>query len=76
MKPVLFVDDQQFWFEILRTMGHAAYGGADIGEVLTTAQNIVAGDYCKLARRMAGHRRQGRRRGRDTTGCGASHQCP
>ena len=45
MKPVLFVDDQQFWFEILRTMGHAAYGGADIGEVLTTAQNIVAGDY-------------------------------
>jgi hypothetical protein len=26
-------------------MGHAAYGGADIGEVLTTAQHIVAGDY-------------------------------
>jgi pimeloyl-ACP methyl ester carboxylesterase len=45
MKPVLFADDPQFWFETLRTMGHAAYGGADIGEVLTTAQNIVAGDY-------------------------------
>ena len=45
MKPVVFADDPQFWFETLRTMGHAAYGGADIGEVLTTAQNIVAGDY-------------------------------
>ena len=45
MKPVLFADDPQFWFETLRTLGHAAYGGADIGEVLATAQNIVAGDY-------------------------------
>jgi hypothetical protein len=45
VQPVLFADDPQFWFETLRTMGHAAYGGADIGEVLTTAQNIVAGDY-------------------------------
>jgi hypothetical protein len=45
MKPVLFADDPQFWFETLRTLGHAAYAGADIGEVLTTAQNIVAGDY-------------------------------
>ena len=45
MNPVLFADDPQFWFETLRTMGHAAYGGADIGEVLTTAQDIVAGDY-------------------------------
>jgi alpha-beta hydrolase superfamily lysophospholipase len=45
MKPVLFAEDPQFWFETLRTLGHAAYGGADIGEVLTTAQNIVAGDY-------------------------------
>ncbi len=26
-------------------MGHAAYGGADIAEVLAVAQNIVAGDY-------------------------------
>ena len=45
MRPVLFADDPQFWFETLRTMGHATYGGADIAEVLTTAQNIVAGDY-------------------------------
>lgn len=26
-------------------MGHTAYGGADIGEVLTTSQAITAGDY-------------------------------
>lgn len=45
MKPVVFADDPQFWFETLRTLGHAAYGGADIGEVLVTAQNVVAGDY-------------------------------
>jgi hypothetical protein len=45
MKPVLFPEDPQFWFETLRIMGHATYGGADIGEVLTTAQNIVPGDY-------------------------------
>jgi len=44
-KPVAFADDPQFWFETLRTIGHAAYCGADIGEVLTTAQRIVAGDY-------------------------------
>jgi dienelactone hydrolase len=41
----VFADDPQFWFETLRTLGHAAYGGADIGEVLGTAQRIAAGDY-------------------------------
>src|SRR5580698_8374413 len=45
MDPVVFENDPQFWFETLRTLGHAAYGGADIGEVLTTAQRITAGDY-------------------------------
>lgn len=45
MKPLLFGDDAQFWYETQRTLGHAAYGGADIGEVLSTAQRIVAGDY-------------------------------
>ena len=38
MKPLLFPEDPSFWFETLRTLGHTAYGGADIGEVLTTAQ--------------------------------------
>lgn len=45
MDPVLFPHDTSFWFETLRVLGHTAYGGADIGEVLTTAQAITAGDY-------------------------------
>ncbi|MFD9189129.1 hypothetical protein ACFWCA_12985 [Streptomyces phaeochromogenes] len=45
MRPVLFADDRQFWFETLRILGHAAYGGSDIGEVLTTAEAITSGDY-------------------------------
>jgi dienelactone hydrolase len=45
MEPVLFADDTSFWFETLRVLGQTAYGGADIGEVLTTAQAITAGDY-------------------------------
>ena len=45
MKPLLFPEDTSFWYETLRTLGHTAYGGADIGEVLTTAQSITAGDY-------------------------------
>lgn len=45
MRPLLFPDDQQFWYETLRALGHTAYGGADIGEVVTTAQRITAGNY-------------------------------
>ena len=45
MRPLLFPGDQQFWFETLRALGHTAYGGADIGEVITTAARISAGDY-------------------------------
>jgi dienelactone hydrolase len=45
MNPVIFTDDTSFWFETLRVLGHTAYGTADIGEVLTTAQAIKAGDY-------------------------------
>jgi alpha-beta hydrolase superfamily lysophospholipase len=45
MKPVLFADDTSFWYETLRVLGHTAYGTADIGEVITTAQAITAGDY-------------------------------
>ena len=45
MNPLLFPQDTSFWYETLRTLGHTAYGGADIGEVLTTAQAITAGDY-------------------------------
>jgi dienelactone hydrolase len=45
MDPVLFPDDTSFWFETLRVLGCTAYGGADIGEVITTAQTIKSGDY-------------------------------
>ncbi|WP_433040728.1 alpha/beta hydrolase family protein [Dactylosporangium sp. CS-033363] len=45
MRPLLFTENESFWFETLRSFGHAAYGGADFGEVATTAQQITAGDY-------------------------------
>src|SRR5215472_15937918 len=45
MRPLLFPDDQQFWYETLRALGHTAYGGADIDEVVTTAARITANDY-------------------------------
>jgi pimeloyl-ACP methyl ester carboxylesterase len=37
-------DDKAFSFQALRTAGHAAYGGADLGEVLVTCENIPDGD--------------------------------
>lgn len=45
MDPLLFADDASFEFEAQRTLGHAAYGGADIGEVVSTAGRITGGDY-------------------------------
>ncbi len=45
MQPLLFPEDTSSWYETQRTLGHTAYGGADVGEVLTTAQAITAGDY-------------------------------
>jgi pimeloyl-ACP methyl ester carboxylesterase len=36
--------DESFSFETLRTAGFAAYGGADLGEVLATASHIGEGD--------------------------------
>lgn len=37
-------DDESFSFETLRAAGFAAYGGADLGEVLVTARSIPDGD--------------------------------
>lgn len=45
MRAAVFPDDPQFWFETLRILGHATYGGSDIGEVLTIAEQITSGDY-------------------------------
>ncbi len=37
-------DDESFSFETLRAAGFAPYGGADLGEVLVTADAISDGD--------------------------------
>jgi dienelactone hydrolase len=43
--PLLFPDDQQFWFETLRVLGQADFGGAEVGEALAAAAQIKPGDY-------------------------------
>jgi hypothetical protein len=40
MRTLLFEDNQQLWFETLRVLGHAAYGGSDIEGVIATAERI------------------------------------
>ncbi|MFE5143591.1 alpha/beta fold hydrolase [Streptomyces fagopyri] len=45
MRHLLFAQDENFWFETLRSLGHIAYGGADFGEVEATAERISPGDY-------------------------------
>ena len=40
MHALLFEDNQQFWFETLRVLGHATYGGSDVGEA--TAERMAA----------------------------------
>jgi pimeloyl-ACP methyl ester carboxylesterase len=42
---LLFQDDPEFWYEIVRLFGAAEYGGALFGEVVAIAQRINAGDY-------------------------------
>ena len=37
-------DNESFSFETLSTAGSAAYGGVDLGQVLTTASHIGEGD--------------------------------
>lgn len=41
----IFDDDESFSFETLRAVGYAPYGGADIGEIITTARRITPGDW-------------------------------
>ncbi|MEU8777307.1 alpha/beta fold hydrolase [Streptomyces sp. NPDC048606] len=45
MKPLLFPNNAQFWYETLRSLSHIAYGGADFGEVVSTGERITEGDY-------------------------------
>jgi dienelactone hydrolase len=41
----MFDTDEAFSFETLRAVAYAPYGGADIGEVMTTAARITPGDW-------------------------------
>jgi hypothetical protein len=47
-KPALaagpIFNDKSFFFETLRVLGYALYGGADIGEVIGTASRVSDGD--------------------------------
>jgi len=45
MQQLMFPEDQQFWFETLRNLGFAVYGGSDVGEVIATASRVTSGDY-------------------------------
>ncbi|MFD8076786.1 alpha/beta fold hydrolase [Streptomyces sp. NPDC059718] len=45
MRHLLFAQDENFWFETLRSLGHIAYGGADFGEVESTAERISPGNH-------------------------------
>jgi dienelactone hydrolase len=47
-------DDVTFSFEALRTAGFANYGGADLGEVLATADRITDGDQASWHRAWKG----------------------
>ena len=40
----IFDNDESFSYETLRGVGYAPYGGADLGEVITTAERITPGD--------------------------------
>ncbi|WP_197373836.1 alpha/beta hydrolase family protein [Mycolicibacterium baixiangningiae] len=41
----IFDTDESFSFETLRAVGYTVYGGADIGEVITTAERITPMDW-------------------------------
>jgi hypothetical protein len=41
----LVFEEQTFSFELLRTLGYAPYGGADIGECLVAASHIRERDF-------------------------------
>lgn len=44
-KMVQLSTDPTFHYQILRALGLASYGGADVGEVLATADEIKPGDF-------------------------------
>jgi alpha-beta hydrolase superfamily lysophospholipase len=45
VEPLLFAEHPQYWYETLRVLGHSAYGGSEIGEVVATSTRITPGDH-------------------------------
>jgi len=43
--PLLFPDNHEFWFETVRMIDAASYGGGELGEVVSTSQRITSGDF-------------------------------
>ena len=69
-------NDQSFSFETLRALGYAPYGGADIGEVTSTASRIPDGDETAWYTAVAGARRTDPRRRRSQRRRRSSRQRP
>ncbi|MDT0541259.1 alpha/beta hydrolase family protein [Streptomyces lonegramiae] len=63
-------DDESFSFEALRAAGYAAYGGADLGEVLVTCRQIPEGDEEAWSVRWAATAARIERIGRDALAAG------
>ncbi|MFE3267124.1 alpha/beta hydrolase family protein [Streptomyces sp. NPDC059215] len=63
-------DDESFSFEALRAAGYAAYGGADLGEVLVTCREIPKGDEEAWSARWGATASRVERIGRDALAAG------
>ncbi|WP_433509202.1 alpha/beta hydrolase family protein [Nonomuraea sp. CA-143628] len=63
-------DDESFSFEALRSTGYAAYGGADLGEVLVTCRQIPEGDEEAWSAQWAATAARIERIGRDALAAG------
>ncbi len=44
LKPPIFPDNIQFWYETKRAFGASSYGASEFGEVLATVNRITSGD--------------------------------
>jgi alpha-beta hydrolase superfamily lysophospholipase len=58
---IRFFKDQPYNFQVLRTLGHAPFGGSDSGEILSIVKDIREGDdeswyesWMRMARRVEG----------------------
>lgn len=74
MPRLLFRDDSQFWFETLRVIGAADFGGSQFGEAVAAAGPIKSGDYDSwyegwnaVADRVASEAEKSRSSGRKTS---------